>query len=343
MNKQVEYDDARNTVKIFIDLVQRHEQAFYSFVHKVHSKGQNLFDSLMRWVELFLSAIRDGLREKLSLEYLLPHKGKKRKEILQEIDSLALYHYKLKLAYEDKLRRRFQRSRGGNKEDEEIEEEVNQQLVGGVVSELNFGDLIEDDATEFAAEESDCSEGSYTSESGDDASSESAFSVEFSSKPVIDKSESISETFTTNAANFKTTQKRQSYADASNQGSSSSPNLFSRELPTDKSTSEDQSVTPPSIKSSLQSSCSKPLPPVPVSSSYSDNRKIDRRVNHNTSKRRQEATLRKPDLHHIPELLPLFIEVVCGSRLSGVVIVTIRVDETASGPCWVDAVNLHRG
>ena len=38
-------------MQIFIDLIQRHEQSFYSFVHKVHSKGAGLFDSLTKWVE----------------------------------------------------------------------------------------------------------------------------------------------------------------------------------------------------------------------------------------------------------------------------------------------------
>jgi hypothetical protein len=61
------------TVQTFIDLVQWHEQSFYSFVHKVHSKGKGFFDSLMHWIELFLTAVREGLGNPVSLEFLLPH------------------------------------------------------------------------------------------------------------------------------------------------------------------------------------------------------------------------------------------------------------------------------
>ena len=51
-------------VQTFIDLVERHEQSFYNFVHKVHAKGEGLFDSLMKWIQLFLSVFREGFDEK---------------------------------------------------------------------------------------------------------------------------------------------------------------------------------------------------------------------------------------------------------------------------------------
>lgn len=105
--------DPQRTVQTFIDLIQRHEQSFYHFVHKVHSKGENLFNDLMRWVELFLTVIREGLGSPISLEFLLPHAGDERKAILAEVDAVALYHYKSKLAYESKIRRRFENTQGG--------------------------------------------------------------------------------------------------------------------------------------------------------------------------------------------------------------------------------------
>jgi hypothetical protein len=40
----------------------------------------------MKWVELFLTAAREGLKEPISLEYLLPHSGKERDEIMAEVD-----------------------------------------------------------------------------------------------------------------------------------------------------------------------------------------------------------------------------------------------------------------
>lgn len=146
-------EDPNRTVQAFIDLIQRHEQSFYSFVHKVHSKGEGLFDSLMRWIELFLTFVREGLGQPLSLEFLLPHKGSERAEILAEVDKVALYHYKLKLLYEDKIRRRFGRTQAQG--DADAEDQATKALVDGVVGEISFGDLVDGDAVDLAAEDAD--------------------------------------------------------------------------------------------------------------------------------------------------------------------------------------------
>jgi Domain of unknown function in PX-proteins (DUF3818) len=76
-------DDPQQTVQIFIDLIQRHEQSFYYFVHKVHSKGEGLFTGLMRWIELFLDIVREGLGEPISLEFILPHTGDERRDTMK--------------------------------------------------------------------------------------------------------------------------------------------------------------------------------------------------------------------------------------------------------------------
>ncbi|KAH9943424.1 uncharacterized protein BXZ73DRAFT_97466 [Epithele typhae] len=147
-----EYRPAK-TVQTFIDLIQRHEQSFYSFVHKVHSKGEGLFTNLMRWIELFLNLMRDGIGDRISLEFLLPHAGNERETVLKEVDEIALYHYKLKVAYEAKLRRRFGRTQGMN--DADAEDEATAQLVNGVVRDLSFGDVVEGDAEDLAAQDAD--------------------------------------------------------------------------------------------------------------------------------------------------------------------------------------------
>ncbi|KAG6844898.1 hypothetical protein H0H87_002597 [Tephrocybe sp. NHM501043] len=160
-------EDPSRTVQAFINLIQRHEQSFYHFVHKVHNKGENLFDGLMHWIELFLAVVREGLGSPLSLEFILPHAGKERDDVLNEVDKVALYHYKLKVIYEGKIRRRFGRiqERSG---DADIEDEVTQDLVNGVVGEIDFGELIHGDADDVAAEETD----EYSSDEYDDDSSE---------------------------------------------------------------------------------------------------------------------------------------------------------------------------
>ncbi|KAI1786535.1 hypothetical protein LXA43DRAFT_927473 [Ganoderma leucocontextum] len=151
--EELSQTDPARTVQIFIDLIQRHEKSFYSFVHKVHSKGEGLFTGLMRWIERFLTLMREGIGEKLSLEFLLPHTGTDRENILREVDSIALYHYKLKVAYEAKLRRRFGRTQGMT--DADAEDETAAQLVNGIVRDISFGDLVDGDAADLAAQETD--------------------------------------------------------------------------------------------------------------------------------------------------------------------------------------------
>ena len=183
----VEQDDPKTVVQSFIDLVGRHEQSFYSFVHNVHSKGQGLFDRLMHWVELFLTAAREGLGEKVSLEFILPHTGQDRVDVLKEIDAVALYHYKLKVLYEEKLRRRFRNAEGGDGT-EGAEEEIGQALVDGVVRDLSFGELLKGGVDEIAAEDEDDDDDDYESEtdSDDESSSEYETATESGSEQSID-------------------------------------------------------------------------------------------------------------------------------------------------------------
>lgn len=100
--------DPQKTVTTFMDLVQRHEGAFYHFVHSVHSKGEDLFDGLMRWIELFLNFIREGLNpDGITLDFLLPQGEDERQAIMQEIDAVIDYHRALKIAHHERLRRRL--------------------------------------------------------------------------------------------------------------------------------------------------------------------------------------------------------------------------------------------
>jgi Domain of unknown function in PX-proteins (DUF3818) len=165
--------DPHKAVQTFVSLVQRHEQAFYNFVHKVHSKGEDLFEGLMHWIELFLTLTREGLGQPISLEFILPHAGEHRESIMKEIDEVALHHYKLKVAYEERVRRRFGRAGGQSTADED--DEAAQELVNGVVRELSFGELVKGDANDIAAEESDeetdSEEEEYTTEESSEESS----------------------------------------------------------------------------------------------------------------------------------------------------------------------------
>ena len=172
----VAQEDPHRTVQAFISLVQRHEQSFYQFVHKVHSKGEGLFDSLMRWIELFLTVVREGLLQPISLEFLLPHTGKERSEILAEVDEVALYHYKLKVMYENKLRRRFGAPAKGSEAD--AEDEMTQNLLNGVVGEISFGEVIQGDANDLAAQDSDEEDDSeFDTDEDSDAGTDDTYST----------------------------------------------------------------------------------------------------------------------------------------------------------------------
>ncbi|THH28956.1 hypothetical protein EUX98_g5244 [Antrodiella citrinella] len=174
--EELSQQDPARTVQMFVDLIQRHEQSFYNFVHKVHSKGQNLFSSLMQWIELFLTLMREGLGEPISLEFLLPHMGAERDAIMEEIDSVARYHYKLKLAYEAKVRRRFGRTQG--RDDADTEDEEAAQMVNSVVEDLSFGDLVKGDAVDLAAEQTDDESDSSSEDSDSNSSDEEESSDE---------------------------------------------------------------------------------------------------------------------------------------------------------------------
>ena len=141
-------EDPQRTVQTFIDLVQRHEQSFYTFVHNVHSKGQGLFDSLMLWIELFLSYARDGLPHPIDLEFILTHGAPERATIMKQVATVAQYHYRMKVAHEEKVRRRFNKESGpGN-----VEEAA---LLDSVMASLSLGQTAVGDAGELADEESE--------------------------------------------------------------------------------------------------------------------------------------------------------------------------------------------
>ena len=178
----VSQDDPQQTVQIFIDLVQRHEQSFYYFVHKVHSKGEGLFSGLMRWIELFLDIVREGFGEPISLEFILPHTGDERRDTMKEIDEVALHHYKLKIAHESKLRRRFGRAGGASTGGDD---ENARAIMGGLVRDVSLGDFMKGGMLDVAAEgeassddseefSSDCESDTDDSETGSEESSESS-------------------------------------------------------------------------------------------------------------------------------------------------------------------------
>lgn len=170
--KTVEYaeeanlTDPQRTVQLFVDLVARHEDSFYHFVHSVHSKGEGLFDNLMAWIELFINFVRDGLPSPVSLDFLLPVEGKEREEVLAEVDAIVDYHRKLKLAHHERMRKRLVKG-------DDLDKDVDAAFVSGVMQNLNL-DGVMSDVHDVEAEESDDEAEQYSSSDDDDEDSSRA-------------------------------------------------------------------------------------------------------------------------------------------------------------------------
>jgi len=349
-------DDPKRIVQTFINLVQRHEQAFYTFVHKVHSKGEGLFDSLMKWSELYITFIREGLGEEISLEFLLPHTGKERANVLKEVDEVAMYHYKLKLAHEDKLRRRFGRAQNGAK-GADAEDEAVKKLMDGVMRDLSVGELVrgeaedaaaaedEDDSEEYSSSEYETASGS--DDGSDDSGSEETSSVETneggSNRPrpaVATRSSTISQPPTSpngphrfpSRSNHQRERDQQRHTPRGRSATSDNahtlrPRSRTRSLQAIKNmlkksasqTAPPVPPVPPLVKqSSNVSPYDKPLPPSPMVNSRTsvDSNHSQKQPRpalpqlHPRKAKEKVGGLTPPELHHIPNLLPVFVEIM---------------------------------
>ncbi|KAG1783308.1 hypothetical protein EV702DRAFT_1191738 [Suillus placidus] len=310
--EEMSEEDPQATVQTFIDLVGRHEQAFYSFVHKVHANGKGLFESLMRWIEIFLTVVREGLGSPVSLEWLLPHGGQERTNMMNEIDEVARYHYKLKIAHEEKLRRRFTRAQGHD--DADAEDEATQALVHDVVGEINFGELVQSDALDLAAEETDdeSDESSSEYETNSSGSYEDAESEESEEEgPTLTRSR----VQTARPSPHISPPQRplmpppiQQPPPSTRQRSISLRSTKSANF-SHQSNWKDVPPVPPLPPSLRRADKPLPLPPPALTARSAEN--LQRAPDHLPRKSKGSTnTLKPPDLVYIPRLLPLFVEVM---------------------------------
>lgn len=305
----VSQNDPNRTVQAFIDLVQRHEQSFYHFVHKVHSKGENLFNSLMRWIELFLTVTREGLGNPISLGFILPHTGRERRDILAEVDKVALYHYKLKLLYEAKLRRRFERVQA-NRSEADAEDQATQALVDGVVDEISVGGLIQVD-DDLAAEdlyETDDSSSEFDSSSSEDHEEDS----EESSNENLERTPRSLKSSVQTASRTATRSRPPDDRVPAPRKRSLSLKSF-RSMTFSKSSeqlSPRKSVDDPPPVPPLPAYLTKPLPPSPSPRSSADHVTPPVANAKKPKLRKTVKAINPPELQHIPQLLPVFVEIV---------------------------------
>ena len=172
-NEGMNFMDPQKTVQIFIDLVARHESRFYHFVHQVHSKGSGLFDGLMHWIELFINFVRgpDAVNQpstgqqrrgvgEIDLEICLPAGGEERRRALGEIDQVVVHAYRLKLIRELKLKKKLvdkevegAASKAGDLSGWGFDVDDDSAFVNAMVENLGVGDAFTDEVEEVEAEE----------------------------------------------------------------------------------------------------------------------------------------------------------------------------------------------
>ncbi|CCM01571.1 uncharacterized protein FIBRA_03631 [Fibroporia radiculosa] len=299
-SEDLSQQDPAKTVQIFIDLIKRHEQSFYNFVHKVHSKGEGLFTNLMRWIELFLTLMRDGVGDRISMEFILPHTGKEREEILKEVDAIALYHYKLKVAYEDKVRRRFGRTQGMS--DADAEDEIAADMVNGIVKDLSFGELIQGGADDLAAEETDSdddsdSTGEYSDSESDDTASGGSGQGEFVERETTPR-------LPTSPASVKRSHTI-AHSPHARRPPPDPPRRSEKPLP-------DPPADRPSmnLRHSRSMEVGKAQPSPPRSSPKSAPPRQGSPPKPKSLQKKKSAAIKPPELHHIPQLLPIFVEMM---------------------------------
>ena len=98
--------DSNKLVQSFIDLCSRHEEKFYKFVHEVHIHDEDLlFTHLMKWIELILSFLRNGLPTHIDMNALVFETAFINQErALKEIDALIQWNKDRKEWNECRLR-----------------------------------------------------------------------------------------------------------------------------------------------------------------------------------------------------------------------------------------------
>ncbi|KAI9481334.1 MAG: hypothetical protein EXX96DRAFT_566280 [Benjaminiella poitrasii] len=117
-------EDATNTAQPFIDLVQRHENDFYRFVHNVHAQDQSkLFDNLLGYVDSLFSFIAKGLPQRVDIEQVVTEAGINSSEysaLKKEIDNLCEYHRNRKQRHLDRKRQKLMSSNSNEDNGQEI-------------------------------------------------------------------------------------------------------------------------------------------------------------------------------------------------------------------------------
>ncbi|KAI9270661.1 hypothetical protein BDA99DRAFT_502388 [Phascolomyces articulosus] len=103
-----------NTVEPFVHLVQRHEQKFYQFVHRVHAQDtSHLFDELVGYIDHILGSLTRGIYpdQPLDLHKVVTSAGilpDEYQALRDEIDALCEHRRQQKLLHLERTRRKVE-------------------------------------------------------------------------------------------------------------------------------------------------------------------------------------------------------------------------------------------
>ncbi|KAI8084323.1 uncharacterized protein B0P05DRAFT_535098 [Gilbertella persicaria] len=104
-------EDVSHTAQPFIDLVQRHEEEFYQFVHNVHAQDQSkLFDSLLGYVNSLFSFVSNGIPTRIDIEQIVSEAGisdAEYPELKKEINAICDYHLERKKRHLERKRQKM--------------------------------------------------------------------------------------------------------------------------------------------------------------------------------------------------------------------------------------------
>lgn len=187
-------DSVSVTVQAFIDLVGRHEQHFYDFVHNVHSQeASKVFDELIHYVDGLFTFMAQGIPGKIDMNHGVERAGlttRKELEILEyEIDSICEYRYKQKMYRFERTKRKLMMQETNVTQDglvsirEQEEKEMHDQVFQYIPKTSEMVNALQD-YQEFDDEDEEEEDGISTSDSDtdDDSTGESCIPSRRSSK-----------------------------------------------------------------------------------------------------------------------------------------------------------------
>ncbi|KAG0165832.1 hypothetical protein DFQ28_008257 [Apophysomyces sp. BC1034] len=102
----LDVENVRNTAQPFVQLVERHEQQFYLFVHNVHANdSSHLFDELLQYVDKIFAFVANGMPGHIDLDALVV--PGQEADLRKEIDALCDYHRRCKLQHLQRTRQKL--------------------------------------------------------------------------------------------------------------------------------------------------------------------------------------------------------------------------------------------